>query len=206
MKPITLFFILAFSIFSLFPVVEAQKPRGQTTPKPESTLNQTKVRIAQTMSSQQASEMLQRLYYEDKLNPFLSPYAWPGYTLSPENCFGFVLSNGSRVLGVSERRDQPELLDKDGNFLGVNIGLLYSESAFYIEDKTFEKGVRYLWVSHDKLTFTGKGELNSLNLSSKLDDSLIKGAGTKPRFSITQYEDKVLITIESNKFTIIFKE
>lgn len=197
--------MLLFCTFCCFYLVEAEEPGSQTAPAAE----KTKVRIAQTMSPQEAAEMLRRLYSVEELNPFVSPYAWPGYDLSADKSFGFVLSNGSHLLGISEKRDFLQLVDNQGKPLGVNIGLLYSESAFHVGGKEFEKGTYYVHVGHDKLTIVGgqKGKTGSqsVDFGLKVDDVYLQRTGAKADLSIIQDADDIFLICERNKFTIIIK-
>ena len=201
------------SCFSLLPIAEARQGKGREVVEQKAfyTANvrgytgSQDAKSPRASSSQEAFEILKGLNERHKLlaTRFPQQYYFYSARLRPENCFGFVLQNGMRLVGESSGDILCDGKVNGENFVGL--GYLYSEADLLIGGRPVDKGSYGVYVTTSNLLISPYDDpigAIELPLTSKIQLPTRGVEGKKLFFAFSQEKGNSYLTLEGNAFPI----
>ncbi len=156
----------------------------------------------QALRPKEAFDVLRKLNETKKLLPGTYAKLSDYYKdLRLENCFGVKLAGGARVAGESAGRDYGMFAVHE-KVMAPQLGFLYSEAPFKVEEKALEKGTYMVFALAEVLMING-GASVTIPLQSKTDVAIGKGKNPRrPKFSLVIENGQAFLVVGENKLAL----
>jgi len=154
----------------------------------------------QPLEPKEAFAIFKALNEQKKLIESVFAKVW-SYKVQPENCFGLKLPGGARLAGESAGDDYGGLAFTEGSWV-PQIGFMFSETAFTLQDQAFQKGIHRVFASAGSLTLRREDSSISLALPSRIDAALLEAKSRRPKFSFAVDGGQVFLVVANNKLAL----